>query len=73
MTKMSRTVRLVKGVATTPMTQALVREGTTVGVLCFLKGEMAKEDRDKKTFACHGRLYRFIRMLFGLMNEPSTF
>ena len=32
-----------------------------------------EEDRDKTTFASHGRLYRFLRMSLGLKNAPATF
>ena len=39
----------------------------------YWQGEIAEEDRDKTTFASHSRLYRFLRMLFGLKNAPATF
>ena len=35
--------------------------------------EIAEEDHDKATFASHSRLYRFLRMPFGLQNAPATF
>lgn len=73
MKKLSRTVRLVKGVTISPLTQALVYECTNVGGLCCIQVEVAEEGRDKKTFASHGGLYCFIRMIFGFMNEPATF
>ena len=34
---------------------------------------IAEEDRNKTTFTCHARTYRFLRMPFGLCNAPPTF
>jgi len=33
---------------------------------------VADEDRDKTTFVCHERAYRYIRLPFGLSNAPAT-
>jgi len=34
---------------------------------------VAAEDRDKTTFTSHTSLFRFFRLLFGLVNAPASF
>lgn len=39
----------------------------------FWKVEVDERDRVKTTFTSHNGLYRFIRMEFGLENDPGIF